>query len=108
MNNFTARSLWRSKIPFAFETDREVVQACVETCWQPEWEKVKLAVVPNTLEVAEVWVSPALLADLKGNPHLELVGAPQPLPFDATGNLMQEKLFPHSVRGRRTGAKAHE
>lgn len=101
MNNLTARSLWRSKLPFAFETDREVIAACLETCWQVESDKVKLCVIPNTLEVAELWVSPALAADLAGRPHLEFVGSPQPLPFDAVGNLMQEKLFPHSVRGRR-------
>ncbi len=101
MNNFTARSLWRSKLPFAFETDREVIASCVQTCWQPESEKVKFCVIPNTLEVVELWVSAPLVADLKGHPHLEFVGEPIALPFDANGNLVQEKLFPHSVRGRR-------
>jgi Lactate racemase N-terminal domain len=101
MNNFTARSLWRSKLPFAFDTDREVIEKSVETCWQPELDKVKFCVIPNTLEVTELWVSAPLAAEAKGNPHLELVGTPQPLPFDAAGNLVQEKVFPHSVRGRR-------
>lgn len=101
MNNLTARFLWRSKLPIGFPTDREVIAACVETCWQPEAEKLKFCVVPNTLEVAELWVSGPLAAEARANPHLELVGSPQPLPFDAAGNLVQEKLFPHSVRGRR-------
>ena len=101
MNNLTARFLWRSKLPIGFPTDREVIAACVETCWQPELPKVKFCVVPNTLEVADLWVSAPLAEEAKGNPHLELVGTPQPLPFDAAGNLAQEKLFPHSVRGRR-------
>ena len=101
MNNFTARSLWRSKLPFAFDTDKEVIAMSVETCWQPVLSKVKFAVIPNTLEVAELWVSAPLAAEAKGNPNLELVGTPMPLPFDAAGRLMQEKLFPHSVRGRR-------
>lgn len=105
MNNFTARSLWRSKLPFAFDTDREVIERSVETCWQPEYDKVKFCVIPNTLEVAELWVSAPLAADLKANPHLEFVGDPIVLPFDAAGNLVQEKLFPHSVRGKR--AKTH-
>jgi hypothetical protein len=101
MNNLTARSLWRSKLPIAFDTDREVIETCVETCWQPDVAKVRLCVIPNTLEVVEMWVSAPLAAEAKSLPHLELVGAPQPLPFDAKGNLVQEKLFPHSVRGRR-------
>src|SRR5262245_31684317 len=105
MNNLTARSLWRSKLPIAFETDREVIENCLDTCWQPDFTKVKFCVIPNTLEVAELWVSAPLAAAVRANPHLELVGGPQPLPFDAAGNLVQEKLFPHSVRGRR--GKAH-
>jgi hypothetical protein len=104
MNNFTARSLWRSKLPFAFDTDREVIDMSLETCWQPVAEKVKLAVIPNTLEVAELWVSPPLVEEARANPNLEVVGEPIPLPFDHAGNLIQEKLFPHSVRGRRNGS----
>ncbi len=105
MNNFTARSLWRSKLPFGFDTDREVMERCLETCWQPEYDKVKFCVIPNTLEVSEVWVSAPLAADVTGHPHLEFVGDPIALPLDAHGNLLQEKLFPHSVRARR--AKGH-
>lgn len=101
MNNLTARSLWRSKLPIGFETDREVIANCVETCWQPEMEKVKFCVIPNTLEVAEMWVSPALAEAAAGLPGLEVVGGPRELPFDAAGNVVQEELFPHSVRGRR-------
>jgi len=101
MNNLTARFLWRSKLPLGFDTDREVIGAAVETCWQPLADQLKFAVIPNTLEVAELWVSAALAAEAAANPNLELVGSPTPLPFDAAGNLAQEKLFPHSVRGRR-------
>ena len=50
-------------------------------------------------------VSPGVRMEDK-NPHLEVVGSPQPLPFDAKGNLVQENLFPHSVRGRRGRARA--
>ncbi len=101
MNNLTARALWRSKLPIAYDTDREVIAACLDTCWQPELDKVRLCLIPNTLEVAEMWVSAPLLPVVRQNPHLQLVGQPEPLPFDAAGNLVQEKLFPHSVRGRR-------
>jgi len=102
MNNLTARCLWRSKIPFAFDTDREVLNCAVETCWQPLADRLLFCIIPNTLEVAEMWVSPALAAVARENLDLELVGEPIPLPFDTAGNLLQEKLFPHSVRGRRS------
>lgn len=103
MNNLTARFLWRSKLPIGFDTDRECIQSAIDTCWNPIQDTLRVCVIPNTLEVSDLWVSPALAAEVNGNPGLELVGGTRELPFDANGNLLQEQLFPHSVRGKRTG-----
>jgi hypothetical protein len=101
MNNLTACFLWRSKLPFSFPTDRECIEMGVQTCWQPNVQALRLAVIPNTLELAELWVSAPLAEEARTRPHLEVAGELRSLPFDAAGNLEQEKLFPHSVRGRR-------
>jgi hypothetical protein len=101
MNNLTACFLWRSKLPFAFPDDRACIEMGLQTCWQPKEAELRVAVIPNTLELAELWVSPVLLAEAKGRRDLEVKGEPRPLPFDRDGNVQQEKLFPHSVRGRR-------
>ena len=101
MNNLTARFLWRSKLPLGFETDREVIESAVETCWNPVPETLKFCVIPNTLEVAALWVSAELATFAKGHDGLAVVGRPRELPFDAAGNLVQEELFPHCVRARR-------
>jgi hypothetical protein len=101
MNTLTSCFLWRSKLPIAFPTDRECLEMALQTCWQPRPEEVRLAVVPNTLELAELWVSPPLAEEAGKRQHLEVTGQPRPLPFDAAGNLRQEEMFPHSVRGRR-------
>ena len=101
MNTLTACSMWRSKLPIDLPTDREVIETSVQTCWNPVAEAVKFCVIPNTLELDELWVSAALLAEVKANPHLEAVGEPVALPLDRSGMLNQEKLFPHSIRGRR-------
>jgi hypothetical protein len=101
MNNLTACFLWRSKLPFSFPTDRECIEVGLKTCWQPKQNELRVAFIPNTLELAELWVSPVLWEEARGKRDLEVKGEPRPVPFDATGNLEQEKLFPHSVRGRR-------
>ncbi len=101
MNNLTACFLWRSKLPFSFPNDRACLEAGLATCWQPNREAVRMAVIPNTLEVADLWVSPVLIEEASRNPHLEVTGPLQEPPFDAAGNLKQETMFPHSVRGRR-------
>ena len=104
MNNLTACFLRRSQLPFAFPTDRECLETGLATCWQPNRAKVRLALIANTLELAELWVSPTLAEEARTHPHLEVVGEPGALPFDHSGNLVQEKLFPQSVRGRRHNA----
>jgi hypothetical protein len=55
----------------------------------------------NELELSELWVSSPLTEAAQEQAHLEVVGMPRPLPFDDGGNLMQEELSPHGVRGRR-------
>lgn len=101
MNNLTARFLWRSKLPIAFKTDRECIEQCIDTCWQPIPERLRMAVIPNTLEVAELWVTKALADAARGNPDLAVGTEARSMPFDVSGNVEQEKMFPHSVRGRR-------
>ena len=101
MNNLTARFLWRSKLPLSFDTDREVLESAVETCWQPRPERVRLCLMPNTLEVGELWVSKPLADELAGREGVSVEGDAIELPFDAAGELDQARLFPNSVRGRR-------
>ncbi|HEY7308703.1 MAG TPA: lactate racemase domain-containing protein, partial [Gemmataceae bacterium] len=102
MNNLTACFLRRSQLPFAFPTDRACIEAGLDTCWQPNRPAVRMALIPNTLEVEELWVSAPLIEEARQHPHLEVTGEPRALPFDPSGTLTQERLFPHSVRGRRS------
>jgi hypothetical protein len=101
INNITSCFLRRSQLPFALRTDEACIQIGLETCWQPKRDQVRMAIIPNTLELEQLWVSAPLLEEARKNSYLEVSGDLQPLPFDKSGNLVQEKLFPHSTRGRR-------
>ena len=105
MNNLTARFLWRSKLPLGFATDRECIQAGVDTCWNPVEGTLRVCVIPNTLEVEHLLVSPALAEEATRDPHLLVEGGERELLFDAAGDLPQAALFPHSVAGRRAGIR---
>jgi hypothetical protein len=63
-------------------------------------------IVRATLEVPELWVSAPMLEEARRRQDLQVRGELEPLPFDAAGNLEQEKLFPQSVRGRRQVRRA--
>ncbi len=100
-NSIVSTFVERSKIPLSFPTDRESIQAAVDTCWQVDPAALRLVVIPNTLELTELWASPALCRDGTMPPHVHVESAAEPMPFDASGNLRQDAMFPHSVRGRR-------
>jgi len=102
MNNLTACFLWRSKLPFAFANDRECIEMGLKTCWQPRPEQVRMAIIPNTLELSDIWVSPPLAEESSGVSGLARIGDAHSMPFDGAANLVQEALFPQSVRGRRS------
>jgi hypothetical protein len=107
INVLTSCFLERARIPITLPTDRDVLQVCVETCWKLDPAEVRMVVIPNTLELKTIWVSPALAAEVEAHPHLALDGAFGPIPFAPDGTLDQEALFPDSVRGRRKSGVAH-
>jgi hypothetical protein len=101
-NSIVSTFVERSKIPLAYPTDREAIQAAIDTCWQTNSERLRVAVIPNTLELTEIWVSPALWSIADSPPDQEARFAE--LLMDQSGNIRQEELFPHSVRRRRRGS----
>lgn len=107
MNNLTACFLWRSKLPLAFPNDRDCIQAGLDTCWQPIFNNLRMAIIPNSLELEWIWASPTLLAEASGRKDLRVEKPASPLAFDTQGNLDIPALFPHSVPGRRTAGKGH-
>jgi hypothetical protein len=106
MNSLTSCFLWRSKLPIAFPNDRTCIETGLDTCWQPNRDALRMAIIPNTLELTDLWVSVPLVEEAGKRRYLEVAGEPQALPFDAGENLVQARLFPHSLRGRRS-ARPH-
>jgi hypothetical protein len=102
VNCFTSNFLTRARVPMSLPTDRDVLSACLETCWRVEWDQARVVVIPNTLELETLWVTRPLLEDAGRDPSLRVETEAQPWPIGANGNLDQEALFPESVRGRRS------
>ena len=101
INVLTSCFLLRSKIPIALANDRECIATGLRTCWQPRLERVRLAVIPNTLELSDLWVTAKLEEEARNRNDVQVTGDRRSMPFDANHNLLQEELFPHSVRARR-------
>jgi hypothetical protein len=101
VNCLTSNFLTRARVPLALPTDREVLAACLETCWRSRWDEARLVVIPNTLELGRFWVTRPLAAEVAADPRLCFETDFVPIPWDAEGTLDQAGLFPDSVRARR-------
>src|SRR5262245_7008830 len=103
VNSMTSNFLTRARVPLSLPTDRDVLGACLDTCWCVDRTEARMAIIPNTLELTTLWVTPSLRQVVESHAELTLETGFQPIPFDSDGNVRQEDLFPESVRAMRRG-----
>jgi hypothetical protein len=107
INVITSCFLERARIPITLPTDREVLDTAVQTSWRLVPDEVRMVIIPNSLELNTIYVSEAMRADVEANPTLSFAGDFADVPFDRSGFVEQERLFPNSVRGRRAAGGSH-
>jgi hypothetical protein len=84
-----------------------VIHTAVETCWRIDPDEARIVVIPNTLEVKTLWVSPAMEHEVRAHPYLTRETEYTPMPIGDDDSLDLVGLFPDSVRARRQAARAH-
>jgi hypothetical protein len=87
INCITAMSPEKGRLPIVLKTDREAVEAALDTIGAIEPEKARLVHIKNTLEIGELDISEALLEEVQGRKDLKLKDKLGPLSFDNLGNL---------------------
>jgi hypothetical protein len=105
MNCLTSCCLLRSKIPIDLPSDRACLEQGLLTCWQPDPKLLRMAIIPNTLELSQLWCTEAVLPQFKNNREVEIGTTPRALPWTSDGRVNQPALFPESTQGRRHGSK---
>lgn len=87
MNAFTSKMVTPIvKIPIVAQTDQEAVGVMLRLCCRVEKGKEKVIAIKNTLDLNEIWVSEALLDEVKNDPRFEILSELEEIPFDAEGN----------------------
>ena len=72
-------------VPLALPSDRDAGEVALFSALPgPE---PRVCRIRNTASLDEIWASEALLDEVRRNPKLEVLAAPEPLPFDFAGNL---------------------
>ena len=73
------------------------------TCWRIDPCEARIVIIPNTLELNTLWVSPPLDDEVRAHPHLTRETEFLPMPIGNDGWLDLVRLFPESVRADARG-----
>ncbi len=87
VNTLTSGHVSAGMLPLDFETDRQMVDAALATAGLVEPPNAKVVWIHNTLELAEIECSAALLAAAQGRDRLEVCSPLRDWPFDVSGSL---------------------
>jgi hypothetical protein len=87
MNAITSGVPEGAKVPMAFDADREAIQVALGMIGLTPPEQATVVRIKDTLHLAEIDVSEAMLPQVKADDRLSVVSGPAPLAFDAKGNL---------------------
>jgi len=88
INCLTACCPESGKIPLAYETDREAIEAALMTLRPYSLEDLRIVHIKNTLELNTLWASEGCLADIDGRADVEVGEERVSLSFDPSGNLI--------------------
>ena len=97
-NIITSCNLDGAAIPMVMNSDREAIQLAVKTVVRVKPRDCRIVRIRNTLQLAEIQISEAMLDELRGRPdRCEAISGPAPLAFDSNGTLTPLTLTPHAA-----------
>jgi hypothetical protein len=86
-NAITAISPEKAAIPIHFSTDRECIEACLNTIGNTQPESARVVHIKNTLTLDRFGISRALERETASDPSLRFMGPWSPMTFDDRGNM---------------------
>lgn len=73
-------------LPLVANNDREAISIAMRGVIMIDGPTSRIVRIENTLDLADIWVSEAMIADVQAHPGMEVVGEPFEAAFDADGN----------------------
>ncbi|MCE5337039.1 MAG: nickel-dependent lactate racemase [Desulfobacteraceae bacterium] len=85
--NALTTGIWRAvRLPITLENDRAVLDAALRHV--TDISKVRMARIASSLSLEYLWVSEAVMKELKGNDSVEVDETPLSIAFDANGMML--------------------
>ena len=76
-----------AKIPMYFDTQELAVKAAIKTLVGADKSRLRIVRIPDTLHLEKIWVSEAMLDEVRSDPSLEILEEAMPMAFNENGNL---------------------
>jgi len=87
-NSITSTTLKADAIPVMMPNDKLAIQCAIKTSNCEDENNPQVIRIKNTLQIAEIWVSEAMVARVSGIKGMTVIGEPEDWGFDAEGNLL--------------------
>jgi len=87
-NSAVSGFLERSKLPLVCPTDKEAIDLALRLLAPVVPAQARVVRIRDTLHLAQLWISDAMLDEVRDNPAITLGDHPQPLAFDQAGVLV--------------------
>ncbi|MDR1916239.1 MAG: hypothetical protein LBQ58_06680 [Synergistaceae bacterium] len=87
LNCSTTGFLIRGAIPVFLDSEREMMELMLRSLGDRQASELRLIQIPNTLNLAECFVSEALLPEMRSAPHITISSDLTEMSFDANGRL---------------------
>jgi hypothetical protein len=89
VNVITTGALGLAKVPMYFDSDKQAIEVALGMIGLTESQNAKIIHIKNTLHLIEMDLSEPLLAEVRKNSRLSILGDPSPMKFDIDGNLLR-------------------
>ena len=100
VNSLTSNFLTRARVPLTLPTDRDVIAACLDTCWRIERDRGPDGPDPEHARADHpLGHAPARPTRSRPIPACDRDRDFMPIPFDGAGNLDQEAPVPRERPG---------
>ena len=87
-NGLTSTVVGPTHVPTILETDRDAILAGIKTSNARDFSKVRLVRIKDTLHMDEIWVSEAMLDEVRQHHQMKVLSEPTLMRFDEAGNLL--------------------
>lgn len=90
-NGLTSTVVGPTHVPTVLDCDRDAILAAVKTSNARDLTKVRLVRIKDTLHLGEIFVSEAMLDEIKDHPNITILSEPANMQFDEQGELIDRE-----------------